>query len=128
MLLWYNIIIKGVTAAVGECIMMKNEFEARIGSEISAYDYTVIEYVYTNHPSIDDIDGKDQIANIYRIGGMRIIRDMYETAKRAEGIRNAIMRVNSLRDTLAEDLTRLVDGEDTVVDTTELLKTIYKLS
>ena len=66
--------------------MTKQEFEQRINSTVCESDYDIIEYVYNFHPSIDEVHGKDDIANIYKIGGMRIIRDMEKTAKIAESI------------------------------------------
>jgi hypothetical protein len=61
--------------------MMKNEFEALVGKEVSEDDYRNIEYVYAFHPSISEVEGKKQIAAIYQLpGGMRIIRDMLLTA------------------------------------------------
>lgn len=66
--------------------MTKQEFISRIKStNIPAYDeYLEIEYVYTWHPSIDNVKGKDQIANLWDIGGIRLIRDMMPTAQKAE--------------------------------------------
>lgn len=66
--------------------MMKEEFEQRIGKTISNGDYKVIEAVYTFHPSIDNVRGKDQIADLYKIGGMRIMRDMLPTAEKAKSL------------------------------------------
>lgn len=60
--------------------MLKNEFEERIGREISDRDYIVIDKVYSWHPEIGDTTGKDQIAAIYMSGGMSVIRNMEETA------------------------------------------------
>jgi len=40
----------------------------------------LIDYVYMYHPSISNIDGKDQIAYLYVHFGMRLIRDMRNTA------------------------------------------------
>lgn len=67
--------------------MLKEEFLMRIQvSDISPEDYKLIDFVYTWHPSIDPVGGKDEIAAIYNIGGMRIIRDMLKTAERAQEI------------------------------------------
>ncbi len=60
--------------------MQKQEFESKAGNNISEDDYKLIELVYTWHPSISEIDGKAQILTLYRTYGMRIIRDMAETA------------------------------------------------
>lgn len=51
---------------------------------VSAEDYARVEYVYTWHPSIPNVGGKEAIAHIYAYGGMCVIEDMYARAKRAE--------------------------------------------
>lgn len=51
-------------------------------------DFDVIDFVYCYHPSIDPVKGKDQIAKLYSEFGMRIIWDMFDTAKRAQEIDN----------------------------------------
>lgn len=51
---------------------------------ISGDDYKTIEYVYTWHPAIADVGGKQQIAMLYIHGGMLVIRDMVSRAQRAE--------------------------------------------
>ena len=72
--------------------MMKQEFEARIKATVTAEDYEVIEKVYTFHPIIDEVDGKDQIAKLYAIGGMALINDMVPRAEEAQRIENEIFR------------------------------------
>lgn len=37
--------------------MTKQEFEKRIGAEISQKDYSIVEHVYTWHPSISEVEG-----------------------------------------------------------------------
>ena len=61
--------------------MMKHEFEQIIGSEVSTNDYEIIEKVYTWHPTISNTTGKQQIADLYKIGGMPLIKNMVETAE-----------------------------------------------
>lgn len=38
--------------------MTKQEFEKKIGAEISQKDYSIVEHVYTWHPSISEVEGK----------------------------------------------------------------------
>ena len=45
--------------------MTKQEFQKRIGAEISQKDYSIVEHVYTWHPSISEVEGKEQIAELY---------------------------------------------------------------
>ena len=54
--------------------MMKHEFEERVGVEISDREYELIETVYTWHPAISEAGGKDQIATLYKTGGMPLIK------------------------------------------------------
>ena len=60
--------------------MNKQEFEERIKGSISEQNYKIIETVYNYHPSISEVNGKDQIVNLYEIGGMALIRSMMESA------------------------------------------------
>lgn len=62
--------------------MTKQEFEKRIGAEISQKDYSIVEHVYTWHPSISEAEGKEQIAELYKSFGMPIIKNMMEAAKK----------------------------------------------
>ena len=39
--------------------MTKQEFQKRIGAEISQKDYSIVEHVYTWHPYISEVEGKD---------------------------------------------------------------------
>lgn len=69
--------------------MTREEFVERLPEGTSTpgvTEYEVIEFVYTYHPSISYVNGKDQIAMLYSTFGMRIITDMFETAKRAQEI------------------------------------------
>ena len=60
--------------------MMKHEFEERVGGEISDQNYEIVETVYTWHPAINEVGGKDQIATLYETGGMPLIKSMLEAA------------------------------------------------
>lgn len=66
--------------------MTKQEFETGINGTVSDRDYAAIEKVYMFHPAISDTEGKDQIAQLYKIGGMLIIRDMVNTAELVEAV------------------------------------------
>ena len=60
--------------------MNKQEFEEKIGGLISVEQYRDIEFVYTWHPSVLNVNGKEMIAQLYKLGGMRLIKDMMPTA------------------------------------------------
>ena len=98
--------------------MTKTEFEERIGKTVSESDYKVIETVYTFHPVIDNVLGKDQIATIYKAGGMRIMRDMLPTA---EYVKKLETEITQLRGMVAESeriYEALKNGNEVVYDTT----------
>ena len=81
--------------------MTKQEFTARTAKPVNDKDYEIIEYVYTYHPGIDPVKGKDQIANLYETFGMRIIVDMLPTAEKAkhyeDEIRAARLKLDRLK-------------------------------
>ena len=66
--------------------MTKQEFEAIAGKKVTDEQYKEIEFVYSFHPCISETDGKQQIATIFNIGGMRLIRDMNTTANQAQNL------------------------------------------
>lgn len=55
-------------------------------------EYRIIEFVYTWHPSISGSghEGQRQIAGLYSEFGMRIIADMFPTAREAKIIQDKI--------------------------------------
>lgn len=53
-------------------------------STITNDDYSIIEYVYTWYPTIDNVKGKEQVAMLLCEFGIRIFHNMYSTAKKAE--------------------------------------------
>ena len=91
--------------------MMQSEFEKLIGKRIESADYKVIEYVYMNHPVISNVTGKQQMADLYKIGGMSIIKDMVKTAKTAESIERKIRDLESDLNALKGELEYLRDGD-----------------
>ena len=83
--------------------MMRNEFENHVKEfaaktqvsekaegqlkQMSSSDYQVVELVYTYHPAIPDIGGKERIAALFTLGGMTV---MYDMLPRAEVARDLI--------------------------------------
>ena len=82
--------------------MTKQELEILTNSPVSSDDYDAINHVYTFHPSISETAGKQQIADLYKTFGMRIIMDMFPTAceaqKLEEGIRAKQLELESLKE------------------------------
>ena len=95
--------------------MMKHEFESRIGAEVTPEEYKIVEHVYTWHPSIPNVGGKDILAQIYKLGGMTVIMDMDGSATAAESIyediceklRETVERKGQILSQIAETQKRL---------------------
>ena len=78
--------------------MTKEEFLSRIKDKkayISNEMWENIQTVYTYHPSIDAVYGKDDIATLFDIGGTRIIKDMLPTALKAKKYEEEISKKDS---------------------------------
>ena len=91
--------------------MMKYEFEKLIEQEVSQKDYEVIEFVYTWHPDIPDVGGKQKIADIWKVGGISLIKDMKRTAEYAKKNRDEwwkiqaeIEKMKKAQDALSDEL------------------------
>ncbi len=64
--------------------MNKAEFTDRViglkYEDLSEEDFDAINMVYAWHPMIPIVNGKDEIADLYKKGGMGIIKNMLPTA------------------------------------------------
>ena len=98
--------------------MTKQEFEKRIGAEISQKDYSIVEHVYTWHPSISEVEGKEQIAELYKSFGMPIIKNMMEAANYAETLDRAMAQVQRQVEELRKRIIRVAKGDLVVVNDT----------
>lgn len=87
--------------------MLKSEFEALIGEEVSQKAYDLIEYVYTWHPSIRD---KQHCADLYKVGGIWIFRDMEARAADAEDLDNKIADITKQIGKLEEKKRDLIEN------------------
>lgn len=76
--------------------MSKQEFEKMIRAEVCAEDYAIIEYIYTWHPSIPNVGGKEKIAELWKIGGIGLIRSMRDVAQWAESVETQIDNKRSI--------------------------------
>ena len=62
--------------------MTPNEFNALVSKEVSDREMNIIQTVYTFHPAIQEIGGKEQIAKLYLDCGMTVIQDMLPRAEK----------------------------------------------
>lgn len=92
--------------------MAKKEFEKLVGKEVDDFEYTMVEEVYTWHPSISETNGKQEIATIFKIGGIRIIKDMYATARASQAMQKERAMINSRLDYIAKQYEALSKGFD----------------
>ncbi len=85
--------------------MTRSEFEFQVNEQAAKMEvlgrmpneeeYAIIEEVYTSHPSIKDVGGKAQIAQLYVLCGMRVIRDMLPTARQARKLYDEVMKART---------------------------------
>lgn len=92
--------------------MMLSEFLNRLPEDTrkpNADEYEVIEYVYACHPSISGSghEGQEQIARLYSEFGMRIIYDMFPTAKKVERLRTELISARNTVEQLTKELKEL---------------------
>lgn len=91
--------------------MTKTEFIDRLktmGTEYITDDmYADIEFVYTRHPCIDEVVGKDQIAKLFDMFGYRIIKDMLPTAQKAKELSEEITKKENELQELRWEFNRL---------------------
>ena len=92
--------------------MMKHEFEEKLGNRVTEKEYKDIEFVYTFHPSVSNTGGKTQIVELYKLGGIRLIRDMIPTARKAQELDNKIMAANANLMRLKRQSEMLANGEE----------------
>ncbi len=62
--------------------MIKEEFQDMIGQIVSDEDYKVIEKVYQFHPAVNEVSGKEEVAELYKSFGLAIFYDLLPRAER----------------------------------------------
>lgn len=99
--------------------MTKEEFAKRVrtidpnrSGEVTPQEYALIETVYAFHPCISETEGKSQVAYLYVTFGMRIFRDMEETAVRNRSLEEAIREKRHELEKLLDEADCLRKGED----------------
>lgn len=73
-------------------------------------EYKEIEFVYMFYPTIDPCIGKKQIAYLYEIHGMSIIRDMMYRAKRMKDKDDALRIAKQRVQEIQSDIEMLAAG------------------
>ena len=87
--------------------MLKEEFESRINTTINEEDWKLVNFVYTWHPNIKDVGGKDQIADIYKVGGIELIKDMRNAAVINCEYENEIQELRRQMSQIEEEISEL---------------------
>ena len=98
--------------------MNKTEFIDRVKNidtnaavlELNDGQWKTIEYVYTWHPSIDNVRGKEQIAYLYAEFGMRIIEDMMQTAIIAQEAEQRMLKAKKAYEEAVADYEKIRKG------------------
>lgn len=62
--------------------MIKKEFEDMIGQIVSDRDYEIINKVYQFHPMVNEVSGKEEVAELYKSFGLAIFYDLLPRAER----------------------------------------------
>lgn len=96
--------------------MMQQEFEALLGREISPEEYAEVEFVYNFHPAIPEVGGKARIAELYKVGGLGLIRSMKAEAIEAEERDNRMREIRAQISGLNQELTALLSEAQSVRD------------
>lgn len=73
-------------------------------------EYAIIEHVYARHPSIDPVEGKRQIAELYVGYGMALIMDMVPRADLMEEKRNELLAARTRIEEIQEEIKEIREG------------------
>lgn len=74
---------------------------------VSDDDFKVIEFVYTYHPAISEVRGKEQIALLYTTFGMTVINDMKPRALKARELECKIAKARADYDNAKDEYNEL---------------------
>ena len=85
--------------------MNQQEFKSRLKLKepLTPEEWETVHTVYQFHPMISEINGKDQIANIYKIGGIGLIQSMIPVACQAEAIETKLQNTRLAIDNLERE-------------------------
>ncbi|MCM1120082.1 MAG: hypothetical protein NC543_12080 [bacterium] len=104
--------------------MVKEEFQDMIGQIISDQDYEIINTVYNFHPSVNEVSGKEEVAELYKSFGLAIFYDLLPRAERNCELERQLHRAQEKVEHIKQVMMELAHGsipvgEDAVMEVQE---------
>ena len=90
--------------------MQKREFEEMIEQPVSDAEYKVIETVYQWHPSVKEVSGKEEVAELYKSFGMAIFHDMLPRAEKNRELESKLRHAQAEVERIKEEMEELSRG------------------
>lgn len=90
--------------------MEKREFEEMIEHPVSDAEYRVIETVYQWHPSVKEVSGKEEVAELYKSFGMAIFHDMLPRAEKNRELENKLRHAQAEVERIKAEMEELSRG------------------
>lgn len=90
--------------------MQKREFEKMIEQPVSDAEYKVIETVYQWHPSVKEVSGKEEVAELYKSFGMAIFHDMLQRAEKNRELENKLRHAQAEVERIKAEMEELSRG------------------
>lgn len=90
--------------------MQKREFEEMIEQPVSDAEYRVIETVYQWHPSVKEVSGKEEVAELYKSFGMAIFHDMLPRAEKNRGLEKQLRHAQAEVERIKAEMAELSHG------------------
>ena len=90
--------------------MQKREFEEMIEHPVSDAEYRVIETVYQWHPSVKEVSGKEEVAELYKSFGMAIFHDMLPRAEKNRELESRLRHAQAEVERIKAEMEELSRG------------------
>ena len=90
--------------------MQKREFEEMIEQPVSDAEYKVIETVYQWHPSVKEVSGKEEVAELYKSFGMAIFHDMLPRAEKNRELERQFLHASAEMERIRVEMEELSRG------------------
>ena len=90
--------------------MQKREFEEMIEQPVSDAEYRVIETVYQWHPSVKEVSGKEEVAELYKSFGMAIFHDMLPRAEKNRELERQFLHARAEMERIRVEMEELSRG------------------